>query len=86
VFHSYLRRWNEFAQRPVDQDPFLDWVVFQRHELASKKVAAGKRGAVTGFTGAVTYGLAGKVAENPEFRQMFYTLRLYAPYPIAIAT
>lgn len=84
VFHSYLRRWNEFAQRPVDQDPFLDWVddcvVFQRHELASEKIAAGKRGSVTGFTGAVTYGLAGKVAENPDFRQMFYTLGFYAPY------
>ncbi|MBD2429316.1 CRISPR-associated endoribonuclease Cas6 [Phormidium sp. FACHB-1136] len=84
VFHSYLRRWNEFANRPVDQDAFLDWVddhvVFQRHELVSEKIAAGKRGSVTGFTGAVTYGLAGKAAENPEFEQLFYTLGHYAPY------
>ncbi|PSN13072.1 CRISPR-associated endoribonuclease Cas6 [filamentous cyanobacterium CCT1] len=84
VFHSYLRRWNEFANRPVDQDYFLDWVddhvVFQRHELASEKIAAGKRGSVTGFTGAVTYGLAGKAAENAEFEQLFYTLGHYAPY------
>jgi CRISPR-associated endoribonuclease Cas6 len=84
VFHSYLRRWNEFANRPVDPDRFLDWVddhvVFQRHELVSEKIAAGKRGSVTGFTGAVTYGLAGKAAENPEFEQLFYTLGHYAPY------
>jgi CRISPR-associated endoribonuclease Cas6 len=84
VFHSYLRRWNEFANRPVDPDRFLDWVddhvVFQRHDLVSEKIAAGKRGSVTGFTGAVTYGLAGKAAENPEFEQLFYTLGHYAPY------
>lgn len=84
VFHSYLRRWNEFANRPVDPDQFLDWiddcVVFHRHELVSEKIAAGKRGSVTGFTGAVTYGLAGKAAEDPEFRQLFYTLGHYAPY------
>ncbi|HIK43262.1 MAG TPA: CRISPR-associated endoribonuclease Cas6, partial [Leptolyngbyaceae cyanobacterium M65_K2018_010] len=84
VFHSYLRRWNEFSNRPVDQDRFLDWVddcvVFQRHELASEKIAAGKRGSVTGFTGTVTYGLAGKAAEQPEFVQLFYTLGHYAPY------
>ncbi len=84
VFHSYLRRWNEFANHPVDQDRFLDWVddyvVFQRHELVSEKIAAGKRGSVTGFTGAVTYGLAGKAAEHPEFQQMFYALGHYAPY------
>ena len=84
VFHSYLRRWNEFSNRPVDPDQFLDWVddavVFHRHELISEKIAAGKRGSVTGFTGAVTYGLAGKAAEDPEFRQLFYTLGHYAPY------
>jgi CRISPR-associated endoribonuclease Cas6 len=84
VFHSYLRRWNEFANRPVDQDAFLDWiddcVVFQRHELTSEKIAAGKRGSVTGFVGAVTYGLAGKAAAHPEFEQLFYTLGHYAPY------
>lgn len=84
VFHSYLRRWNEFSNRPVDQDAFLDWVddyvVFQRHELASEKIAAGKRGSVTGFKGAVTYALAGKAAEHPEFQQLFYSLGHYAPY------
>ncbi len=84
VFHSYLRRWNEFANRPVDQDDFLDWVddhvVFQRHELASEKIVAGKRGAVTGFTGAVTYGLGGKADDTAEYVQLFYTLGHYAPY------
>lgn len=84
VFHSYLRRWNEFSNQPVDQDDFLDWVddhvVFQRHELASEKIAAGKRGSVTGFTGAVTYGLGTKADDGPEYVQLFYTLGHYAPY------
>lgn len=84
VFHSYLRRWNEFANLPVDQDDFLDWVddhvVFQRHELVSEKIAAGKRGSVTGFTGAVTYGLGAKADDRPEYVQLFYTLGHYAPY------
>ncbi len=84
VFHSYLRRWNEFSGRPVDQDGFLDWVddrvVFQRHQLISEKIAAGKRGAVTGFTGAVTYGLGGKVDDHAEYVGLFSTLGHYAPY------
>jgi len=84
VFHSYLRRWNQFSRRPVDQDDFLDWVddhvVFKRHELASEKIAAGKRGSVTGFTGAVTYGLGAKADDRPEYVQLFYTLGHYAPY------
>jgi CRISPR-associated endoribonuclease Cas6 len=84
VFHSYLRRWNEFSTRPVDSDPFLDWiddcVVFQRHDSISEKIAAGKRGSVTAFTGAVTYGLVSQAAEHPDFQQLFYTLGHYAPY------
>ncbi|MGB3137980.1 MAG: CRISPR-associated endoribonuclease Cas6 [Nodosilinea sp.] len=84
VFHSYLRRWNEFANHPVDQDEFLAWVddhvVFQRHELASEKIVAGKRGAVTGFRGAVTYRLGAKASDNPKYVQLFYTLGHYAPY------
>jgi CRISPR-associated endoribonuclease Cas6 len=84
VFHSYLRRWNEFSGQSIDQADFLEWVdnyvVIQRHQIQSEKIAAGKRGSVTGFTGAVTYGLSGRAHEQPEYVQLFYTLGHYAPY------
>ena len=84
VFHSYLRRWNEFSGQSVDQGDFLEWVdnavVIQRHQIQSEKIAAGKRGSVTGFTGAVTYGISGKANNNPDYLQLFYTLGHYAPY------
>ncbi|MEO0760133.1 MAG: CRISPR-associated endoribonuclease Cas6 [Cyanobacteria bacterium J06648_16] len=84
VFHSYLRRWNHFASKPVDQAEFLDWVdtytIVQRHKIESVKVAAGKRGSVTGFTGAVTYGLDRKAYMQPDFRALFYALTELAPY------
>jgi CRISPR-associated endoribonuclease Cas6 len=83
VFHSYLRRWNDFSNQPVDES-FLDWVdefvIIQRHHLASAKVAAGKRGAVTGFTGAIQFSLSGKAQDTPEFVKLFYVLGLLAPY------
>lgn len=84
VFHSYLRRWNLFSGQGVDQDKFLDWiderVVIQRHQMQSVKVAAGKRGSVTGFTGAIAYGLDRKAREDAEFYQLFFTLGRLAPY------
>ena len=84
VFHSYLRRWNNFAKKPVDQTAFLDWidsyVIIQRHQISSVKVAAGKRGSVTGFTGVVSYALDRKAAETPEFCTLFYALSQLAPY------
>ncbi|MCG8362706.1 MAG: CRISPR-associated endoribonuclease Cas6 [Pseudanabaenales cyanobacterium] len=84
VFHSYLRRWNDFSRYPVDQADFLDWideyVIIQRHQLESVKVAAGKRGSVTGFVGAITFGLAQPAAMDPEFCQLFYALTQLAPY------
>ncbi|MBE9077422.1 CRISPR-associated endoribonuclease Cas6 [Romeria aff. gracilis LEGE 07310] len=84
VFHSYLRRWNHFASKPADPDAFLDWVddyvIIQRHQMESVKVAAGKRGSVTGFTGAVTYGLDRRAADPPEFQTLFYALTQLAPY------
>ncbi|MBE7384531.1 MAG: CRISPR-associated endoribonuclease Cas6 [Leptolyngbya sp. SIO1E4] len=84
VFHSYLRRWNDFSDEPIAQDAFLDWVddhvVIQRHQLQSVKVAAGKRGSVTGFTGAIAYSLDRKARENPEFHRLFFTLGRLAPY------
>lgn len=83
VFHSYLRRWNDFSGYPVE-DSFLEWVdecvIIQRHHLASAKVAAGKRGAVTGFTGSIQFSLSRKAQENPEFVKLFHILGQFAPY------
>ena len=84
VFHSYLRGWNHFAQKQIDQTNFLDWIdqhlIIQQHQIASRKVAAGKQGSVIGFTGAVTYTLDRKATEQPEFVAMFYALGQLASY------
>lgn len=84
VFHSYLRRWNDFSGMNIDRDLFLKWVeesvLIHRHELQSAKVAAGKKGMVTGFTGLVEFGLSRQSGEVPEFERLFYTLGQFAPY------
>jgi CRISPR-associated endoribonuclease Cas6 len=84
VFQSYLRRWNDFSGEEVDQDDFLDWidesVLVLRHELRSIKVMAGKRGSVTGFTGAVQFGLTTAAHQDTEFVQLFIALGQLAPY------
>ncbi|KKD37590.1 CRISPR-associated endoribonuclease Cas6 [Limnoraphis robusta] len=85
LFHSYLRRWNDFSNLPVEQESFLDWVdesvIIQRHQIASAKVAAGKRGMVTGFTGAIELGLSKKSSlASAENQQLFYALGRFAPY------
>ena len=84
VFHSYLRRWNHFARKSVNQATFIDWiddhVVIQRHHLSSVKVAAGKQGSVTGFMGSVTYDLGRSAADNLEFQTLFYALVRLAPF------
>ncbi len=84
LFHSYLRRWNDFSNSKFDQDAFLEWVeecvLIQRHRLESVKVAAGKKGSVTGFTGAIELGLSSAAAKQPEFKQLFYALGQFAPY------
>ncbi|MEA5513310.1 CRISPR-associated endoribonuclease Cas6 [Nodularia sp. UHCC 0506] len=84
LFHSYLRRWNDFSQIPISQADFLDWidesVIIYQHRLESVKVAAGKRGSVTGFTGAISCGLSKAALANTEFTQLFYALVKLAPY------
>ena len=84
VFHSYLRRWNHFAKKQIDQTNFIDWidshVIIQQHQLSSLKVVAGKQGSVTGFTGAITYALDRQAVEQPDFQAMFYALTQLAPY------
>ncbi|MGL6137791.1 MAG: CRISPR-associated endoribonuclease Cas6 [Planktothrix sp.] len=84
VFHSYLRRWNDFSGHQFKQDAFLSWVdenvIILRHQLESVKVVAGKKGAVTGFTGAIEYGLTENAYNQPEFVQLFFTLGELASY------
>jgi CRISPR-associated endoribonuclease Cas6 len=84
LFHSYLRRWNDFSGMPIEQDAFLEWidenVIIHKHRLESVKVAAGKRGSVTGFTGAISLGLTKTALNNIEFTQLFYALVQLAPY------
>lgn len=84
IFHSYLRRWNDFSGMPFDQEAFLAWVersvIIVRHAISSQKVQAGKRGSVTGFTGAVELNLARSAYQQPEFVQLFYALGQLAPY------
>jgi CRISPR-associated endoribonuclease Cas6 len=84
LFHSYLRRWNDFSQQPVEQEIFIKWidesVIIHQHRLESMKVAAGKQGSVTGFTGAISLGLSKQAFTNAEFTQLFYALLRLAPY------
>ena len=84
VFHSYLRRWNNFAKKQIDQTAFLDWidrhVVIQKHQMESVKVAAGKKGSVTGFVGAIAYTLDRQATDQPDFQALFYALIQLAPY------
>jgi CRISPR-associated endoribonuclease Cas6 len=84
LFHSYLRRWNDFSQHPINADPFLNWidesVIILRHELRSLKVPAGKSGSVNGFVGAVQYGLTAKAQHHAEFVNYFLALGKLAPY------
>lgn len=84
LFHSYLRRWNDFSKRPVEQEDFLNWidehVIIHQLTLDSSKIAAGKRGSVTGFTGTIRLGLTKRAQQTPEFCQLFYALVQLAPY------
>ncbi len=84
IFHSYLRRWNDFSGQSIEQDAFLDWidehVIIQRHQLQSQKVAAGKRGSVTGFVGAIQFSLANKAKSDRGYVDLFYRLGQLAPY------
>ncbi|MBF2077664.1 MAG: CRISPR-associated endoribonuclease Cas6 [Synechococcales cyanobacterium T60_A2020_003] len=84
LFHSYLRRWNDFSGLPFEQDPFLNWidetVIIQRLQIETQKVAVGKRGSVTGFVGGLSLNLSSHADKMPEFRQLFYALIQLAPY------
>ena len=84
IFHSYLRRWNNFSGMTFEQDDFLAWVddcvLVNRCQISTDKVLAGKKGAVTGFTGAIELSLTREAAKQPEYQQLFYALGKLAPY------
>lgn len=84
LFHSYLRRWNDFSGIEYDQDDFLDWVeesvIILRHHLQSARTVAGKRGSVTGFTGAIELGLAKAALADLDYVKLFMALGRLAPY------
>jgi CRISPR-associated endoribonuclease Cas6 len=84
VYGSYLRRWNDFSGLPIDQETFLAWidesVIIRRHRLETVKVTGGKAGSVTGFLGAVEFGISKEGQENRQFTQYFYALSALAPY------
>ncbi|GAX41472.1 CRISPR-associated protein Cas6 [Tolypothrix sp. NIES-4075] len=84
IFHSYLRRWNDFSGIIIDQDAFLAWVddcvLINRCQITTAKVLAGKKGAVTAFTGAIEFSLTKEGSKQAEFQQLFYALGKLAPY------
>jgi CRISPR-associated endoribonuclease Cas6 len=90
VFESYLRRWNLFAQHPVDAAEFLDWVdsnmMIFRHQLVSTKVEtiakkvqpqAGKRGQSAQGTATGATGFTGAVEFGLLSREPAEFVRLF---------
>ncbi len=84
LFHSYLRRWNQFGHIEYDAEEFLAWidavVLITRHHLESAKVVAGKQGSVTGFTGAIGLSLTTAAYSDAEYVQLLTALYRFAPY------
>ncbi|MCJ8278857.1 MAG: CRISPR-associated endoribonuclease Cas6, partial [Rivularia sp. ALOHA_DT_140] len=84
IFQSYLRRWNDFSGLTVEANPFLEWVddnvIIQRHQISSARVPGGKRGLVTGFTGAVEFGLSKAALDNTKYVNLYRALGRLAPY------
>ena len=84
IFHSYLRRWQDFSGYDCDAEDFLAWVdevVFvSSHEIKSSRVTVGKQGTVTGFTGVVEFGVERKAAKQPDYERLLYALARFATY------
>ncbi|MGD1875262.1 MAG: CRISPR-associated endoribonuclease Cas6 [Mastigocoleus sp.] len=84
IFQSYLRRWNDFSGNPVKHRDFLEWVdsniIIISHQLSTTKVAAGKRGSVTGFTGVVEFGFSKDASNTPNYVKLVNALSQLAPY------
>jgi CRISPR-associated endoribonuclease Cas6 len=84
IFHSYLRRWNDFAPEAFAQQEFLQWieqmVYVTNYDLTCLKVAVAKQGYVTGFIGNVEFGIDHKASQYPDFERLLYALIKLAPY------
>jgi CRISPR-associated endoribonuclease Cas6 len=84
LFHSYLRRWNNFAAIEFEPEEFLEWVneciVILRHDIHSSKVQPGKQGSVTGFIGNIQLGFTAKAKQEPEYMQLVQALTNSTPY------
>ena len=84
LFHSYLRRWNSFAAKPINDADFLDWVersvTISRYDLHTQKTAVAKGGLVTGFVGMLDLSITSQGKRNKTFVHYAYTLCQLAPY------
>lgn len=84
LFHSYLRRWNAFSAHPFDRETFLEWidefVAITRLRLESRKVPGGKKGAVTGFTGAIALSSLSDPSGTSDLARLYSALGHFAPY------
>ena len=84
IFHSYLRRWNDFSGRPIEAEDFLNWidesVRIDRHWLESLKVSGIKGGNFTGFVGAIALSLTPQGLKHRLYRQVWSALGRFAPY------
>jgi len=84
IFHSYLRRWNDFAPEAFPQEEFLAWieqvVYITNYDLDCTKVAVAKQGYVTGFTGTVEFAIDLKASRNSDFERLLSALIKLAIY------
>jgi CRISPR-associated endoribonuclease Cas6 len=84
IFHSYLRRWNDFAPEAFPQEEFLAWiekvVYITNYDLECTKVAVAKQGYVTGFIGTVEFAVDLKASQNPDFEKLLSALIKLAGY------
>ena len=84
LFHSYLRRWNAFASKPVEEADFLDWVeqhvTISHYDLRTRRTAVAKAGLVTGFVGKLTLSLSAKGLAHKSYAAYFYALVELAQY------
>ena len=84
IFHSYLRRWNDFAPEAFPQEEFLAWieqvVYITNYDLDCTKVAVAKQGYVTGFTGTVEFAADLKASQNSDFERLLSALIKLAAY------
>jgi CRISPR-associated endoribonuclease Cas6 len=84
IFHSYLRRWNDFAPEAFPQAEFLAWieqvVYITNYDIICTKVAVAKQGYVTGFTGTVEFAIDLKASQNSDFERLLSALIKLAAY------